>query len=74
MVFAVATIKGGCCLKAAEIIRRKLKNANPASRKILLIAEILVGGDEQIEFRFCRAEELSIDQSSPATKLAVMHS
>ena len=42
------------------------EDGDPSLGKILLIAEVLVGGDEEIEFRFSHAQKLAVAETSPA--------
>jgi hypothetical protein len=39
------------------------------SGKILLISDVLIGGDKKVEFRFCESKEFAVTDSTPTTLL-----
>ena len=56
----------GCGEDAAKVVAGKLDDRDAASGEVLLVADVLVGRDEQVEFRFRQPQEITVLDSAPA--------
>ena len=56
-------------IDAVEVVRRQFEDRNPTVRKILLVADVLVRGDEEVELAFSQTEQLTIFYAAPSALL-----
>ena len=60
---------GGGGLNAAEFVGGKFQDGDAPAREVLLIADVLVGGDEQVELGFGQAQQVAVLDAAPASLL-----
>ena len=60
---------GGGGEDAPEIIRREFQDGDDPARQVLLIANVLIGGDEEIEVSLGLAKEFAVLDAFPALLL-----
>jgi hypothetical protein len=59
-----------CPLDASQVIAGKFEDGNLPSRKVLLVTDILIRGDEQIELRLRLLDQFSILEAAPTSPLS----
>src|SRR5881394_2659869 len=57
------------CTDTAKIIRRKFQNGNARPEEILLVANVLIGGDKEIELVNSQRQQCAVLCSSPPSSL-----
>jgi len=52
---------------STQIIRREFKNGDVALTEVLLITDILIGGDKKVEMSFCKTQQFTVFDAFPTT-------
>jgi hypothetical protein len=59
----------GCVLDATQVVAGKFENGDSSSGQVLLIADILIRGDEQIELGLRLLDQVSVLETAPTLAL-----
>src|SRR5438067_13261413 len=59
-----------CCFNAPDLLGREFENCDAAPSKVLLIRNVLIGGDKQVELSFRKPEQITVLDPAPTPLLS----